>query len=149
MKEWGAEIFRKIRPQICQRPFIYYLPLLTTALWTSLESVCNIEMSILSPECCYSLWTLWTLWDFGNNASNPPRYWQQHNEPSLILATVLQTLHVATTLWTLLDGACSDFGTSACGSAKRIGKLSSAYEKAYPSVVYLYSAIRNSFQICS
>jgi hypothetical protein len=37
------------------------------------------------------------------------------------------------------------FGISACAATK----LSLAFEKADPSAVYPYSAIRNSFQICS
>ncbi len=38
------------RTHICQRPFIYYTQLLATALWKSLESVCNGAMNILSPN---------------------------------------------------------------------------------------------------
>ncbi len=102
--------------QICQLPFIYYIQLLATALWTNLESVCNSAMNILSPECCYFC--------IGNGAMNSQRYWQRHNEPSLMLATAQRTLlHIgndairtstilSTVLWTLRNGACSDVGTS-------------------------------------
>jgi hypothetical protein len=52
---------------------------------------------------------------FGSNgAMNPPRYWQRRKECSAILATALLTLH--------------DDGYS--GSSKRMGKFSSAFEKA-------------------
>jgi hypothetical protein len=102
--------------QICQLPFIYYIQLLATALWTNLESVCNSAINILSPECCYFC--------IGNGAMNAQRYWQRHNEPSLMLATAQRTLlHIgndairtstilATVLWTLRNVACSDVGTS-------------------------------------
>jgi hypothetical protein len=75
IKEWGAEIFRIIRPspmlwepfkvrapfrttvgdleeycqrrtQLCQRPFIHYIQLLATSFWTNLESVSSGAINI-------------------------------------------------------------------------------------------------------
>ncbi len=97
LKEYGAEIFIKIRPspmlwepfkvtassrttvgnsemnsqwrtQNCQRPFTYCIQLLITALWTNLEPVANGAAEKFTTRMLF--------FSVGNSAMNPPWYLQ-------------------------------------------------------------------------
>jgi hypothetical protein len=58
----------QLRTQLCQLPFIHYIQVLATELWTHLESITNGALNILSPEFCYYLYAtaLWMLHNIGN-----------------------------------------------------------------------------------
>ncbi len=84
------------RTEICQRPFIYYIQLLTIALRT-IWNLFQWRNEHFKPGMI--------LFFVGNGARNPLLYWQRLNELSEMLAMAL---------WTLRNDACSV-------SSKRMG----------------------------
>jgi hypothetical protein len=77
----GAEIFWKILPsetniqkstQLCPRPFIHYIQLSKTVLWSNLYAVANGAITIFKPRMM--------LFYVSNGAMNASLCWQRRNE---------------------------------------------------------------------
>ncbi len=82
------------RTQPCRQPFIHYIQLLATAVWTNLQSVFNGVINILSPECCFLcrlrryeclvklVTAQWMLRNVGNCTRRPVRTHQLLKKPT-------------------------------------------------------------------